>query len=51
MQAVRDEVGFDLSVRDAMAGEYVNISALARTLRPRVERRVGGRVGEQGVVS
>ena len=51
MQAVRDEVGFDLPVRDAIAGDYVNISALARILKPKVERRTGKKVGEQGVVS
>ncbi len=43
--AVREEVNFDLSVQDAIARDYVNLSKLARKLRPAVERRTGRRVG------
>ena len=50
-QAVRTEVTYDFSVRDALARGYVNVSALAHVLKPRVEARVGRRVDEVGVVS
>ncbi len=49
--AVRDEINFDLSIQDALARDYVNISALARTLLPRIEERVGRRVNRESVVT
>ena len=51
MKAVRDEVGSDFSFQDAMARDYANLSALARVLKPKVEAKVGKRVGEEGLVS
>ncbi len=53
-RAVSDEVGSDFSVQDAIARDYVNLSALARMLVPRVARRTGQKakdVSEQGVVT
>ena len=41
IKAVRDEVDSDLSVQDALARDYVNLSALARMLVPRVAARTG----------
>ena len=41
MKAVRDEVDADLSVQDALARDYANLSALARMLAPRVASRTG----------
>lgn len=49
--AVRDEINFDLSIQDALARDYVNISALARMLLPRIEERVGRRVNRESVVT
>lgn len=49
--AVEEEVSFDLSVQDALARGYANISGLARILAPRVQERVGKRVSEESVVS
>ncbi len=43
-RAVRDEVGSDLSIQDAMARDYVNISALSRMLVPKVAARTKKRV-------
>jgi len=43
--AVREAVDSDLSVQDAIARDYVNLSKLARMLRPAVERRIKRRVG------
>ena len=43
-RAVRDEVGSDLSIQDAIARDYVNLSALARLLVPKVASRTGRKV-------
>ena len=43
-RAVKDEVDSDLSIQDAIARDYVNVSALARMLVPRVAARMGRRV-------
>ena len=45
-RAVKDEVGSDLSIQDAIARDYVNVSALARMLVPKVAARTGRRVRE-----
>ncbi len=49
--AVRDEINFDLSIQDALARDYVNISALARMLLPRIEDRLGRKVNSESVVT
>jgi aspartokinase len=49
--AVKDEVNFDFSVQDAIARDYVNLSALARVLAPRVSARTGKRVRQASVVT
>lgn len=49
-RAVKDEVGSDLSIQDAMARDYLNISALARMLVPKVAARTGKRVKDVSVV-
>ena len=43
-RAVKDEVGSDLSIQDAMARDYLNLSALARMLVPKVAARTGRKV-------
>lgn len=50
-RAVREVVESDFSVRDALARNYANLSALGKILLPKVEARTGRRAGEQGVVS
>jgi len=53
-RAVKDEVSFDFSVQDAIARDYVNLSALARMLIPRVAARTGRKVkdvNEQSVIT
>jgi aspartokinase len=49
--AVKDEVNFDFSVQDAIARGYVNLSALARVLAPKVSARTGKRVRQASVVT
>jgi len=49
--AVREEVDTDLSVQDALARDYVNLSALARMLVPKVARRTGTKAKEEGVIT
>jgi aspartokinase len=43
-RAVKDEVGADLSIQDAIARDYVNLSALSRLLVPKVAARTGKKV-------
>ena len=49
--AVREEVNFDLSVQDALARDYVNLSALARMLVPKVGKRTKKKVRVEGVIT
>jgi hypothetical protein len=49
--AVMEEISYDLSVQDALARGYANITALAKVLRPRLEEKLGRKVGEVGVMS
>lgn len=51
---MKEEVGFDFSMQDAIARDYVNLSALARILVPKVAARTGRKVrevNEQSVVT
>ncbi len=43
-RAVKDEVGSDLSIQDAIARSYVNVSALSRMLVPKVAARTRKKV-------
>ncbi len=49
--AVRDEISLDLSVQDALARDYVNLSALARILVPRISERTGRKVKDESVIT
>jgi len=42
---VREAVNSDLSIQDAIARDYVNLSKLARMLKPTVEHRIKRKVG------
>lgn len=53
-RAVNDEVGSDLSIQDAIVRDYVNLSALARMLVPKVAARTGRKpkeVSEVGIAT
>ena len=49
--AVRDEVSHDLSVQDALARDYVNLSALASMLVPKIGERTGTKVNRESVIT
>ncbi|MDA4128055.1 MAG: ACT domain-containing protein [Thaumarchaeota archaeon] len=49
--AVRDEINYDLSIQDALARDYVNVSALARMLQPRIQERIGRKPNEESVIT
>jgi hypothetical protein len=49
--AVRDELNYDLSVQDALARDYANISALARMLQPRIEEKLGQKVNIESIIT
>ena len=44
-------MNFDLSVQDALARDYVNLSALARMLVPKVAKRTKKKVRVEGVIT
>jgi hypothetical protein len=53
-RAVKEEIDSDLSIQDAIAKDYVNLSALARILVPRVAARTGRKakgVSEVGIAT
>ncbi|MDE1858063.1 MAG: hypothetical protein KGI26_03235 [Thaumarchaeota archaeon] len=53
-RAVKEEIDSDISIQDAIARDYVNLSALARVLVPRVAARTGRKakgVSEVGVAT
>jgi hypothetical protein len=49
--AVRDEINYDLSIQDALARDYANVSALSRMLQPRIEEKLGRRVDIDGIIT
>lgn len=49
--AVRDEVNHDPSVQDGLARDYVNLSALAEVLLPRIGEKTGTPVKKESVVT
>jgi hypothetical protein len=49
--AVRDEISYDLSIQDALARDYANISAISRMLQPRIEERLGKDVNVESVIT
>lgn len=49
--AVREEVSLDLSVQDAIARDYVNLSALARMLSPLISVKLEKKVNEQSIIT
>jgi aspartokinase len=51
IDAVREEISYDLSVQDALARDYANISAVSRMLQPRIEDKLGKRVNLESVIT
>jgi aspartokinase len=51
IDAVRDEISYDLSVQDALARDYANISAISRMLQPRVKERLGREVNTESIIT
>ncbi len=49
--AVRDEIDYDLSLQDALARDYANISAVSRMIQPRIEERLGMDVNIESVTT
>jgi aspartokinase len=49
--AVRDEISYDLSIQDALARDYANVSAISRMLQPRIEERLGRAVNLESVIT
>ncbi len=51
IDAVRDEISYDLSIQDALARDYANVSAISRMLRPRIKERLGKEVNVESVIT
>jgi aspartokinase len=49
--AVREEIDYDLSLQDALARDYANISAVSRMIQPRIEERLGTQVNLESVTT
>ena len=49
--AVRDEISYDLSIQDALARDYANVSAISRMLQPRVKGRLGKDVNVESIIT
>ena len=49
--AVRDEINYDLSIQDALARDYANISAVSRMIQPRIEERLGTEINIESVTT
>lgn len=49
--AVRDEISYDLSIQDALARDYANVSAISRMLQPRIKERLGKDVNVESVIT
>jgi len=49
--AVRDEVNHDPSVQDGLARDYINLSALAEVILPRIGEKTGTAVKKESVVT
>jgi len=50
-KAVREQVDGDSLLQEALARDIVNISAVARSLRPALKSRVGKEVSEQAIIT
>ncbi len=51
IDAVREEISYDLSIQDALARDYANISAISRMLRPRIKERLGRDVNSESIIT
>jgi len=51
IDAVREEISYDLSIQDALARDYANVSAVSRMLQPRIERKLKRHVNLESVIT
>jgi aspartokinase len=51
IDAVREEISYDLSIQDALARDYANVSAVSRMLQPRIERKLKKHVNLESVIT
>jgi len=49
--AVRDEIDYDLSLQDALARDYANMSAVARMMQPRISEKLGKEVNMETIIT
>jgi aspartokinase len=51
IDAVRDEIDYDLSLQDALARKYANISAVSEMIQPRISEKVGREVNRESIIT
>jgi len=51
MAAVREEIDYDLSLQDALARDYANISAVSRMMQPRISEKLGKQVNPETIIT
>ena len=51
ISAVREEIDYDLSLQDALARDYANMSAVSRMIKPRIEEKLGKDVNLESVIT
>jgi aspartokinase len=49
--AVREEIDYDLSLQDALARDYANISAVSRMMQPRISEKLGKEVNLESIIT
>ena len=48
---MREEIDYDLSLQDALARDYANISAISRMLQPRISEKLGREVNVESIIT
>ena len=48
---MREEIDYDLSLQDALARDYANISAVSRMMQPRIQEKLGKEVNVESIIT
>ncbi len=48
---MREEIDYDLSLQDALARDYANISAVSRMMQPRISEKLGKEVNLESIIT
>ena len=48
---MREEIDYDLSLQDALARDYANMSAVSRMMQPRISEKLGREVNVESIIT